>query len=78
MPVRAPVTEPEEPVFGRHGRGDIGCQAPAFGQGHASVRVGSAAMSAPFSVACQDGSLAAGSRFGAMLVAEPDNAHQMR
>jgi hypothetical protein len=35
-------------------------------------------MSAPFSVACQDGSLAAGSRFGAMLVADPDDDHQMR
>lgn len=37
-------------VFGRTGRENIGCQVPVFGQDHVSVRVGSAAMPAPFAM----------------------------
>ncbi len=37
-------------AFGRGGRENIGCQVPVFGHDHASVRVGSAAMPAPFAM----------------------------
>ena len=47
MPVRAPVTEPDEHLRMLR-RENIGCQVLVFGHDHASVRVGSAAMPAPF------------------------------
>ena len=49
MPVRAPVTEPDEHLRMLR-RENIGCQVLVFGHDHASVRVGSAAMPAPFAL----------------------------
>ena len=51
MPVRAPVTDPSAPVSGQDGRTGTGCQVLVARQVHASVRVGSAAMPAPFAFA---------------------------